>query len=101
MEQSSRRAVRPVLKFTLIAFSFIVALVGYILPQTQRPIDFLLVFWGSLPLAGIWLAVLLACSIRLGKSGLLALFGSPMALYWPVWLLPNHIPECYWHHNCI
>jgi hypothetical protein len=29
------------------------------------------------------------------------LFGALLALYWPVWLLFNRTPECYWHHNCI
>jgi hypothetical protein len=28
------------------------------------------------------------------------LIGAPLALYWPVWLMFNRTPTCYWRGNC-
>jgi hypothetical protein len=86
--------------FALI-FSFLVALVGSLAPQRRMPVDFHLMLWFSLPLSGIWLATAIASIFRFRQKGLWLLIGAPFALYWPVWLMFNHIPTCYWLHNCI
>ena len=54
MSQNAAGA-KPWFRFALV-FTFLVALVGLLAPQRRMPIDFRLMFWLSLPLAGIWLA---------------------------------------------
>lgn len=81
-------------------FSFIVAFVGLQAPQRRMPLDFHLMFWLSLPLAVIWLATAIVSIFRFHKKALWMLIGAPLALYWPVWLMFNRIPTCYWRGNC-
>jgi hypothetical protein len=38
---------------------------------------------------------------RFGRKSLWMLVATPPALYWPVWLVLNGIPACYWHGNCV
>jgi hypothetical protein len=85
----------------LIAFEFLVALLGMLVPQLRMPIDFNLMLWVSLPLAGIWLAVVAISMFKFGRKALWIWLGLPFAFYWPLWLMFNHIPTCYWHQNCI
>ena len=82
-------------------FSFVIACIGLLVPQRQMPINFHLMLWLSLPLAGIWLATAIASIFRFHKKALWMLIGAPLALYWPVWLMLNRIPACYWHRNCM
>jgi hypothetical protein len=82
------------------AFSLLAALTGLLVPSRRMPIDFHLVFWLSLPLAGIWLATMVVSASRFRRKALWMLIGAPLALYWPVWLMCNGLPACYWHGNC-
>lgn len=93
-------ASKPWFRSTLV-FSFLVAVVGLVAPQRRMPIDFHLMLWLSLPLAGIWLATSIVSIFRFHKKALWMLVGAPLALYWPLWLMFNRIPECYWHGNCV
>jgi hypothetical protein len=81
--------------------SFLVALAGLLAPQRRMPIDFHMVLWLSLPFTGIWLAISIISVFRFHKKALWMLFGAPLALYWPLWLMFNRIPACYWHRNCM
>jgi hypothetical protein len=85
----------------LLVLSFGIAVLAYLPPQRRMPLDFHFVLWVSLPLAGLWTVGTATCLCKFGRSTLLMLFGAPLALYWPVWLLFNHIPNCYWQGNCI
>src|SRR5437879_2133762 len=66
----------------------------------RMPLDYDAMISRSIPFAIAW-AVILAFSLwRYKKRGLWLLVGAPMALYWPIWLLLNHFPPCYYLHNC-
>jgi len=64
------------------------------------PLDYDAMISRSIPLAIAWVAVLAFCLWRYKARGLWLLLGAPMALYWPIWLLFNHFPPCYYLHNC-
>jgi hypothetical protein len=85
----------------VLACSLILAMVGWLAPRTRMPLNFHYMIWGSLPLAGIWLLMVIISAFRFLKKALWLLIGAPLALYWPVWLLVNGIPACYWNHNCV
>ena len=85
----------------LLAASLVVAVVGWDAPQGQMPLNFHNMLWRSLPLAGIWLLMVIISAFRFRKKALWLLIAAPLALYWPVWLLFNGIPPCYWHGNCV
>ena len=88
--------------FTLtILVSFIVAVVTFIAPGQRRPIDYRVVLWLSIPLACVWLVIAVGCVVRFHRKGLWVLIGTPLALYWPVWLIVAGVPACYWHGNCV
>ena len=84
-----------------LVFSLLVALVGLLAPQRRMPIDFHIMLWLSLPLSGMWLATSIVSIFYFHKKALWMLLGAPIALYWPLWLMFNHIPACYWHRNCM
>jgi len=84
-----------------LVFSLLVALLGLLAPQRRMPIDFHLMLRLSLPAAGIWLATAIVSIFRFHKKALWMLLGAPLALYWPLWLIFNNIPACYWHGNCV
>lgn len=86
---------------TLLGISIVLALVGWDAPQGQMPLIYYNMLWWSLPLAGIWLLVLLISVFNFRKKALWLLLGAPLALYWPIWLLANGLPTCYWHGNCV
>ena len=89
------------LRLSMLLLSYCIAVIGYLPPQRMRPIDFHFVLFGSLPLAGAWIVILLFCCIWFRKSGWPIFLGAPLALYWPLWLIFNRIPGCYYHHNCV
>ena len=70
-------------------------------PGYRMPIDYDAIISVSVPVAALWTAVLVICVWRLRWAGLWFLIGSPLVLYWPVWRLFNHLPSCYYAHNCI
>jgi len=55
----------------------------------------------SIPFATAWAAILAFCLWRYKKRGLWLLLGVPMALDWPIWLLLNHFPSCYYLGDCV
>lgn len=83
-----------------LAASLAIAFLGWALPQGQRPLNFYNMLWRSLPLAGIWLIILAISAVRFRKKALWLLIGAPLTLYWPLWILINGIPACYWHGTC-
>ena len=80
---------------------FAIALSAFLIPQRQVPLDYRGMLWVSLPLCVIWLALVAALSLRLKWKTLWMLIGTPLVLYWPIWLLFHQIPSCYWQHNCV
>ena len=84
-----------------LATSLVVAFWAWDAPQGQMPLNFHSMLWRSLPLAGIWVLTLVISAFRFRKRALWLLAGAPLALYWPVWLLLNGIPACYWHGSCV
>jgi hypothetical protein len=81
--------------------SWLVALLAWLAPQRQMPIDIHRMLLLSLPLAGLWLGLFGLAAVQMRKRSLWLLVGAPFALYWPLWLLLNGIPSCYRSGNCI
>ncbi len=65
------------------------------------PLDYDAMIWSSVPFSTAWAIVVVISLWRYEKRGLWLLLGAPMALYWPIWLLFNHFPSCYYSHNCV
>jgi hypothetical protein len=84
--------------FTL---SLIVAYLASIAPSYQMPINYGAVVSKSIPLAIVWALIAAFALWHYRKSGLWVLVGAPLALYWPVWLMFNRLPSCYYLHNCV
>jgi hypothetical protein len=83
------------------AASFIVAILGNEIPGRQMPLNYQEMITVSIPLAVAWAIILVFCMWRYGKRGLWLIVGAPLALWWPVWMIFNHFPPCYYSHNCI
>jgi hypothetical protein len=94
-----QRGVVPLKIYATI--SFLVALWSFLAPGGQMPLDFRMMLWLSLPLSGIWVFTVIVGLRKYHRAAQWTLVGAPIALYWPVWLMLNHLPDCYWHHNCI
>ena len=85
----------------VLIVSLVVACVGWFAPIHRMPLDYDAMISKSIPLAIAW-SVLLGFGLsRYEKRGLLLTVGAPLALYWPIWLLFNHFPSCYYLHNCM
>jgi hypothetical protein len=65
------------------------------------PLDYGTMISKSIPFAIAWVFVLAFSLRRYKKRGLWLLVGAPMALYWPIWLLFNDFPPCYYIGNCV
>jgi hypothetical protein len=87
-------------RIVLIA-SFVAAWFSWAAPGRGAPTDFHTILWWSLPLAFLWVSMVGVSAYRFGRKALWMLFGAPLALYWPVWLVLNGIPACYWRRNCV
>jgi hypothetical protein len=85
----------------LLTVSLILAAIGFESPDpSSRPLDYGAMLTVALPLAAAWIVVL-AVSLRwCAKRALWLLLGAPMALWWPIWLLFNRFPPCYYAHRC-
>jgi hypothetical protein len=80
--------------------SLLLAYASWVFPQRQMPLNYDFMVSRSIPLAIVWAMLLIFSLWRYEKRGLGLLLGIPMALYWPIWLLFNHFPQCYYMHNC-
>jgi hypothetical protein len=80
--------------------SLVIAYLGLKSPSYQMPLDYHAMISRSIPFAAVWTALLALSLWRYKKRGLWLILGVPMALYWPIWLLFNHFPACYYFHNC-
>jgi hypothetical protein len=80
--------------------SLALAYLGGTAPSYRMPLDYDAMISRSIPLAVAWAVIVGFCLWRFKKRGLWLLLGVPMALYWPIWLLFNHLPACYYLHNC-
>ena len=85
----------------VLALSLLLAYLGWAAPQYRMPLDYDALLSRSIPLGIIWLAAFALCLWRYGRRAFWVLAGAPMALYWPIWLLFNDFPPCYYSHNCI
>jgi len=83
------------------AASLLVAVLGHMLPARQMPLDYRAMITMSIPLAVVW-AVLFAFFVwRFRMRGIWLVVGAPLALWWPLWMVFNDFPPCYYSHNCI
>jgi hypothetical protein len=87
--------------WTVLVASLIVAYLGLMAPAYRMPIHYGAIITRSIPLAIAWAFIFVFCVWRYKKLGLWLLVGAPMALYWPIWLLSNHLPSCYYTGNCV
>jgi len=87
-------------RIVLVA-SFILSWFSWAVPGRGAPADFYTVLWWSLPLSSLWALTVGVSAYRFGRKTLWMLVGAPLALYWPVSLVLNGIPACYWHGNCV
>lgn len=80
--------------------SFVIAFFSWEIPNQSKPVPIDAILRICTPLALLWL-VLLRVSIHYFRvKALWMLFAAPAALYWPVWLVCNGIPVCYWDGLC-
>src|SRR5690349_9990791 len=86
---------------TVVALSLVLALIGFMVPSRQMPLDYRYMLWCSLPIALVWVLVVGWAGSRFRKLALWLLIGAPLALYWPIWLWLNGIPGCFWSGTCI
>ena len=84
-----------------LASSLVLAIGGWLAPQTRMPLDYHNMLWHSIPLACLWALAVGLSAYRFGRNALWMLLGAPVALYWPIWLLFHGLPPCYWHGNCV
>jgi hypothetical protein len=83
------------------AASLFVAFLSYQIPALQRPLDYRAMITISIPLAIVW-AVFFAFSVwRFRKRGLWLIVGAPLAFWWPMWMVFNHFPRCYYSQTCM
>jgi len=93
---------KPTRHFQLaLGVSLLAALIQVALPERTMPRDYHAMLWISLPLAGVWLIFTCGSFVYFGRKAVWMLLGSPLVLYWPVWLIVHGIPHCYWQRNCI
>ena len=83
----------------VIGASLVLAYLAWEGPQRTMPYGIHYALWRSIPFAGIWVVTVGFAFYYCGKAALWTLLGLPLAVYWPIWLLLNGIPECYWHGN--
>ena len=81
--------------------SLVIGYLGWQSHSYRMPLVYDAMISRSVPLAMAWALVLTVCLWRYKKRALWLLLGAPMALYWPIWLLLNHFPPCYYLHNCV
>jgi len=100
-------AAQGQLKRTNVSFSLvlIVALLlssfDWIIPRLRMPLDFYGMLHISLPLAFGWAIVFGFALAQFRLRSLWLLLTAPLALYWPLWLLINGLPSCYYAGNCV
>lgn len=86
--------------WTALLVSLVAAFLGWQAPTRRMPIDYEATIWlerSNRDWLGDDPCVL---SVAPQEARILASCGSADALYWPVWLLFNHFPPCYYLHNC-
>lgn len=81
--------------------SMMIAFLGWTAPTGQMPLNYGAMLSRSVPYAVAWSLVLIVSLVRFKARGLWVLLGAPMALYWPIWLLFNHFPSCYYSRSCM
>jgi hypothetical protein len=84
---------------TFIA-SVVFAFLGWKAPEYRMPLDYDAMITKSIPFAVAWCAALVFCLSRYRLRGLWLLLGAPMAFFWPIWLVFNRFPTCYYVRNC-
>ena len=84
-----------------LAASLIDAFLGMEFPSRQRPLDYHSMITVSIPLAAAWLLIFVVTMWRFGKRGLWLLAGAAFAFWWPVWMIFNDFPPCYYSHLCM
>jgi hypothetical protein len=83
-----------------LIISLVFAYLSWTAPSYRMPLDYDAMISRSVPFAIAWAGVVAVSLWRYKRRGLWLLLGAPMALYWPVWLLFNNFPPCYYLRNC-
>ena len=86
--------------WTALVFSLVLAWLSLRAPTYRMPIDYHAIISRSIPFFAMWAAILALSFWRYKRRALWLLLGAPMALFWPVWLIFNRFPPCYYLHNC-
>ena len=81
--------------------SVVIGCLSDLAPRHTMPYHYSAVVSRSIPLAVLWAIVVVASVVLLRKGALWLLVGAPIALFWPVWLLVNGYPSCWYMGNCI
>jgi len=84
----------------VFAVSVIVACLGDFAPRHTMPYDYSAIVSRTIPVAVVWGAIVITSVFLFRKRALWLLVGAPIALYWPVWLLVNGYPSCWYIGNC-
>jgi len=86
---------------TTLLISVAIAFLSMEFPSRQMPLDYRAMITVSIPCAITWLLILGLSLRRFGKRALWILVGGVFAFWWPVWMLFNRFPPCYYSHRCI
>ncbi len=81
--------------------SLLVAYLGHMIPARQMPLNYHAMITVSIPLAVVWTVLFALCVWRFRMRGMWLIVGAPLALWWPLWMVFNHFPPCYYSHNCV
>ena len=87
--------------WVFLAASMVIACLSDLAPRHTMPYDYSAIMSRSIPLAVLWAIVVVASVFLFRKRALWLLVGAPIALYWPVWLLVNGYPSCWYMGNCV
>ena len=68
--------------------------------SARMPPDYDAMFSVSIPIAAIWICLVIGAVAWFGRRAAWTLLGAPLALYWPLWLALNGLPDCYYTENC-
>ena len=89
----------PVALAGIYTLSVGLACYGWFVPAKMPP-DYDAIFSISIPIAVLWVCLVVGAVAYFGRRAAWTLLGAPLALYWPLWLAFSGLPECYYTGNC-
>jgi hypothetical protein len=83
-----------------VIVSVVIACLSDFAPRHTMPYDYSAIVSRSVPFASVWAMLIVVSAFLFRKRALWLLLGAPIALYWPIWLLINGYPSCWYAGNC-